>query len=62
MIDRRGFVHFLVFSANARQADEGRSFFAKKVGGNRVGEQILGEKVRISSDLFLIERGRSRAR
>ena len=41
---------FMLFSANARQADEGRSFFAKKGGGNRVGEQILGETVRIYSD------------
>jgi len=41
---------FLLFSANARQADEGRSFFAKKGGGNRVGEQVLGDKVRIISD------------
>ena len=41
---------FFAFSANARQADEGRSFFSKKGGGNRVGEQILGEKVRIYSD------------
>lgn len=41
---------FMLFSANARQADEGRSFFAKKGGGNRVGEQILGEAVRIYSD------------
>lgn len=41
---------FLLFSANARQADEGRSFFSKKGGGNRIGEQVLGEKVRIFSD------------
>jgi predicted Zn-dependent protease len=41
---------FLIFSANARQADEGRSVFSKKGGGNRVGEQVLGEKVRIYSD------------
>lgn len=41
---------FFLFSANARQADEGRSFFSKKGGGNRIGEQILGEKVRIYSD------------
>jgi predicted Zn-dependent protease len=40
----------LLFSADARRADEGRSFFSKKGGGNRVGEQILGEKVRIHSD------------
>jgi predicted Zn-dependent protease len=38
------------FSADARQADEGRSFFSKKGGGNRVGEQILSDKVRIYSD------------
>jgi predicted Zn-dependent protease len=42
-------VNFL-FAADARQADEGRSFFSKKEGGNRIGEQVLGEKVRIYSD------------
>jgi predicted Zn-dependent protease len=41
---------FMIFSADARQADEGRSFFSKKGGGNRVGEQILGEKVKVYSD------------
>jgi predicted Zn-dependent protease len=41
---------YFIFSADARQADEGRSFFSKKGGGNRVGEQVLGEKVRIYSD------------
>ena len=41
---------FMIFSADARQADEGRSFFSKKGGGNRIGEQIFGEKVRIYSD------------
>ena len=41
---------YLLFSANARQADEGRSFFSKKGGGNRVGEQVVGEKVRVISD------------
>ena len=40
----------LVFAADARQTDEGRSFFAKKGGGNRVGEQVVGEKVRLYSD------------
>jgi predicted Zn-dependent protease len=40
----------LVFAADARQTDEGRSFFAKKGGGNRVGEQIVGDKVRLYSD------------
>jgi predicted Zn-dependent protease len=41
---------FMLFSANARQADEGRSFFSKKGGGNRIGEQFVGDKVRIYSD------------
>jgi predicted Zn-dependent protease len=41
---------FLVFSANARPADEGRSVFSKPGGGNRIGEQVFGEKVRIYSD------------
>ena len=41
---------FLIFSADARQADEGRSFFSKKGGGNRIGEQVLGDKVNIYSD------------
>ena len=40
----------LAFAADARQADEGRSFFSKKGGGTRVGEQIVGEKVRLYSD------------
>jgi predicted Zn-dependent protease len=40
----------LVFAADARQTDEGRSFFAKKGGGTRVGEQIVGEKIRLYSD------------
>jgi predicted Zn-dependent protease len=41
---------FMLFSADARQADEGRSFFSKKGGGNRVGEQVVGESVNIYSD------------
>ncbi len=41
---------YFIFNADARQADEGRSFFSKKGGGNRVGDQVLGEKVRIYSD------------
>ena len=40
----------LIFAADARQSDEGRSFFSKKGGGTRVGEQIVGDKVRIYSD------------
>jgi predicted Zn-dependent protease len=40
----------LASAADARQADEGRSFFAKKDGGTRIGEQVVGEKVRLYSD------------
>jgi predicted Zn-dependent protease len=43
-------IAFMLFSGDARQADEGRSFFSKKGGGNRIGEQIVSEKVTIYSD------------
>jgi predicted Zn-dependent protease len=35
---------------NARPADEGRSFFSKPGGGNRIGEQFVDERVTIWSD------------
>jgi len=35
---------------DARQADEGRSFFSKRGGGNRVGEKLFDERVTIFSD------------
>lgn len=37
---------------DARSADEGRSFMSKKGGGNRLGEQLMDEKVTIYSDPF----------
>ena len=40
----------LAFAADARQADEGRSFFSKKGGGTRIGEPVVGEKVHLYSD------------
>jgi predicted Zn-dependent protease len=43
-------VAFMLFSGDARQSDEGRSFYSKKGGGNRIGEQIVGEKVNVYSD------------
>ena len=46
--DLLGFM--IVVSADARQADEGRSVFSKKGGGNRIGEQVFGENVQIFSD------------
>jgi predicted Zn-dependent protease len=35
---------------DARQADEGRSFFAKRGGGNRVGEKLFDERITIISN------------
>ena len=40
---------FLIFSADARQADE-EELLLEEGGGNRIGEQVLGEKVNIYSD------------
>ncbi|HWP81112.1 MAG TPA: TldD/PmbA family protein [Bacteroidota bacterium] len=40
----------LGFSMDARSADEGRSFFSKKGGGNLIGEKIFPENVTIYSD------------
>jgi predicted Zn-dependent protease len=34
----------------ARQADEGRSFLARKGGGNRLGEKLFDERVNVWSD------------
>jgi predicted Zn-dependent protease len=35
---------------NARMADEGRSAFAKRGGGNRIGERIVDERLSLFSD------------
>ena len=40
----------LTSSLDARNADEGRSFFAKKGGGNKLGEKLFNENVTIYSD------------
>ncbi|SKA32356.1 Predicted Zn-dependent protease or its inactivated homolog [Chitinophaga eiseniae] len=37
---------------DARNADEGRSFMSKPGGGNRIGEQLMDDKVTIYSDPF----------
>lgn len=42
----------MMFSMNARQADEGRSFLAKKGGGTKLGEKIVDERVNIYTDPF----------
>jgi predicted Zn-dependent protease len=43
-------VGLMMGSLSARQADEGRSFFSKQGGGNRIGEKFLDERVTIYSD------------
>ena len=40
----------MVFAMQARAADEGRSFFSKRGGGNKIGEQIVDPRINIASD------------
>ena len=41
---------FLIDALDARSADEGRSFFAKKGGGTRVGEKLFAPRIQLQSD------------
>jgi predicted Zn-dependent protease len=43
---------FLSFSLAARPADEGRSYFSRPGGGNRIGEKLFGEAVTLRTDPF----------
>ena len=43
-------LELMVQAMNARQADEGRSFFSKRGGGNKIGERVVDERVTIVSD------------
>ncbi len=43
-------VGMFLYGMGARSADEGRSFFSSKGGGNRLGEKLLPESVSIYSD------------
>lgn len=43
-------VQLLAFALDARAADEGRSAFAKRGGGNRIGERVAGDQVTLLSD------------
>ena len=43
---------FLLFSLNARTADEGRSFLSKPEGGTRLGEKLFADGVTLRSDPF----------
>jgi predicted Zn-dependent protease len=40
----------MLFSFDARSAEEGRSYFSKPGGGTKVGEKIFAEKVTLRSD------------
>jgi len=42
----------MLFSMNARQADEGRSFMSKKEGGTKLGEKFFDERVNLYADPF----------
>ncbi|MEM9057426.1 MAG: TldD/PmbA family protein [Pseudomonadota bacterium] len=44
------FMGQMLFAFDTRQADEGRSFLAKKGGGNRIGEKIFDERVSLYGD------------
>ena len=41
---------YLTGAFDARNADEGRSAFSKRGGGNRIGERIVSDKVTLRSD------------
>jgi len=43
-------VRLMIQNMNARQADEGRSFYSKKGGGTKLGEKIVDERVNIYTD------------
>lgn len=43
-------VSLMMRSLSARTADEGRSFFSRQGGGNKIGEQVVDERVTIFSD------------
>jgi len=43
-------VQLIAGSINARNADEGRSFFSKPGGGNKIGMKVVDERVTIVSD------------
>jgi len=44
------FLGYAIWSMAARSADEGRSFFSKTGGGNKMGERVVGENITLRSD------------
>jgi predicted Zn-dependent protease len=45
-------VQFIANALNARNADEGRSFFSRPGGGNKIGTKVVDERVTLLSDPF----------
>ncbi len=45
-------VQFIATALGARAADEGRSFFSRPGGGNKIGSKVVDERVTIISDPF----------
>ena len=45
-------IQFIAFALNARSADEGRSFFSKAGGKNKIGDKVVDERVTILSDPY----------
>lgn len=43
-------LRFVTWSLDARQADEGRSFFSRPGGGNKLGETLFGPAITLASD------------
>jgi len=43
-------VQLIAFASQARAADEGRSFFSKPGGGNKIGMKVVDERVTLISD------------
>ncbi|MGH7531032.1 MAG: metallopeptidase TldD-related protein, partial [Gemmatimonadales bacterium] len=43
-------LRLLGFALSARSADEGRSFFSKPGGGNKIGERVVDERLTLVSD------------
>ena len=43
-------VQLIAFALNARAADEGRSFFSRQGGGNKVGLKVVDDRVTLLSD------------
>jgi predicted Zn-dependent protease len=45
-------VQLIAGALGARQADEGRSFFSKPGGGNKIGMKVVDERVTLTSDPY----------